>query len=86
MRAQLLGMMGGVPGARWQDDDQLHLTLRFIGEVERPLADDIAAALATVDRPRPTIALSGIGSFASSGRVHTLWAGIADDGARGGCA
>ena len=31
-REQLLDAMGGVPGARWQSDDQLHLTLRFIGE------------------------------------------------------
>jgi 2'-5' RNA ligase len=79
MRADLLARMGGVPGARWQDDAQLHLTLRFIGEVERPQADDIAAALGTVTRPRPTIALSGVGTFDHKGRPHTLWAGIAPD-------
>ena len=35
----LLGLMGGVRGARWQSEDQLHLTLRFIGEVDRHLAE-----------------------------------------------
>ena len=79
MRAQLLDSMGGVPGARWQSDDQLHLTLRFIGEVDRPQADDIAAALGAVNRPRPTIALAGVGAFDRKGLVHTLWAGIAAD-------
>src|SRR3546814_10503522 len=50
IRKALLSIMGGVEGARWQSDDQLHLTLRFIGEVDRHRADDIAAALATVGR------------------------------------
>jgi 2'-5' RNA ligase len=73
--------MGGVPGARWQTDDQLHLTLRFIGEVDRPQAEDIAAALGAITRPRPTIILNGAGAFDRKGKVHTLWAGVArDDG------
>src|SRR4051812_20632481 len=79
LRLQLLDAMGGVPGARWQSDDQLHLTLRFIGEVDGAQAEDIAAALTAVDHPRPEIALSGAGSFDRKGRVHSLWAGIAAD-------
>ena len=79
MRETLLALMGGVPGARWQDDEQLHLTLSFIGEVDRPEADDIASALAAVDGPRPTVALQGAGSFDHKGRVHSVWAGIAPD-------
>ncbi|WP_420139409.1 RNA 2',3'-cyclic phosphodiesterase [Sphingomonas sp.] len=79
LRLQLLDLMGGVPGARWQNDDQLHLTLRFIGEVDAPQAEDIAAALSTVDHPRPDIALSGVGTFDHKGHVHSLWAGIAAD-------
>ena len=39
---------GGPPDLAWQQDDQLHLTLRFIGEVERPMAEDIAAALGSI--------------------------------------
>ena len=44
VRDHLLDLMHGVEGARWQSDDQLHLTLRFIGEVDRHQASDIAAA------------------------------------------
>ena len=45
IRELLLGAMGGISGARWQSEDQLHLTLRFIGEVDRHRAGDIHAAL-----------------------------------------
>lgn len=77
IRAQLLGLMAGVPGARWQDDAQLHLTLRFIGEVDSHRADDIAAALAGVRQPRFEIALNGLGRFERRGRPEALWAGVA---------
>lgn len=79
IRSGLLALMGGVVGARWQDDEQLHLTLGFIGEVEPPQAEDIAIALGTVTHPRAHIALAGLGTFDRKGRPHTLWAGIAPD-------
>ena len=76
IRARLLDLMGGVMGARWQDDDQLHLTLRFIGEVDARTADDIAEMLGTVRHPPVELALAGVGTFEKRGRVHTLWAGV----------
>jgi 2'-5' RNA ligase len=76
VRAHLLSVMGGVSGARWQTDNQLHLTLRFVGEVERHVADDLAAALASIHHPRFAIALSRLGSFGRRGQPETLWAGV----------
>lgn len=76
MRASLLATMGGVSHARWQTEDQLHLTLRFIGEVDRHSAEDVAAALGTVHHPRFSIALDGMGQFDRRGRVEALWAGV----------
>lgn len=76
MREALLGLMGGVANARWQTDSQLHLTLRFIGEVAPRTADDIADALATVRHPRLRFALDRIGQFDRNGRLDTLWVGI----------
>ena len=61
VRARLLSLAGGVPAARWQDDEQLHVTLRFVGEVDRPVAEDVAACLARVRAPAPTVRLSGVG-------------------------
>jgi 2'-5' RNA ligase len=77
IRDRLLGLMGGVSGARWLDDDRLHLTLRFIGEVDRHLARDVDAALSAIRHPRFSIAISGLGSFDRRGEPATLWAGLA---------
>lgn len=77
VRAQLLGLMGGVAGARWMSDERLHLTLRFIGEVDRHLARDVDAALGAVHHPRFAVAISGLGLFERRGEPATLWAGVA---------
>lgn len=77
IRAALAATMSGVPAARWQDDGQLHLTLRFIGAVDRPVAEDVALALSGIVATAPVIALSGVGRFEQRGRTDTLWAGVA---------
>ena len=75
-RRELLTLMEGVEGARWQDDDQLHLTLRFIGEVDRRMAEDIAAALAAIRFAPFEAQIHGVGAFDRRGVVDTLWAGV----------
>lgn len=77
IRGLLLAATGGVPLARWQDDAQLHCPLRFIGDVDRPQAEDVAAALAGLYAPTPEVRLAGVGRFAHKGRTDTLWAGLA---------
>lgn len=69
--------MGGVEGARWQDDDQLHLTLGFIGEVGSRQADDLAEALERVRGMPFPLALRGVGHFERKGAPSILWAGAA---------
>jgi 2'-5' RNA ligase len=76
IRRRLLAVMGGVPGARWQEDEQLHCTLRFIGEVDRHGAEDVAAVLGRVRHERMTLRLDGYGSFARGARIDTLWAAL----------
>jgi len=76
VRDALIAMQDGVEGARWQDDDQLHLTLRYIGDVDGRTANDIAELLETVSARRFEIALCGVGSFDRKGRTDTLWAGV----------
>jgi RNA 2',3'-cyclic 3'-phosphodiesterase len=76
VRDALLAMQGGVEGARWQDDDQLHLTLRYIGDVDGRTAADVAELLECIAARRFEIALAGGGSFEKRGRIDTLWAGV----------
>lgn len=76
IRASLLSLMEGVEGARWQDEDQLHLTLRYIGEVDRHVAEDIAEMLGTIRSAQIALSVRGIGSFERRGSVDTLWAGV----------
>jgi 2'-5' RNA ligase len=76
MREALLAVMGDMVGARWQDDELLHLTIRFIGEVDRHQAEDIAAAMGSVRHPAFDLRLDGIGSFDKRGRIDNIWAGV----------
>jgi RNA 2',3'-cyclic 3'-phosphodiesterase len=76
IRDLLLGVMGGISGARWQTDDQLHLTVRFIGEVDRHRAADISAALDTIHAAPFELSLAGSGSFDRKGRADAVWAGV----------
>jgi RNA 2',3'-cyclic 3'-phosphodiesterase len=62
--AQSLAMMrGGLPGARWIDPENYHLTLRFIGDIDDALARDIAGLLARVQRAPFELRLDGLSSF-----------------------
>ena len=71
----LIDAMDDSPELRWVGDEQLHLTLRFIGEVERPLANDLAAALGTLRFERFSLRLSGAGRF-DQRNGGALWAGV----------
>jgi 2'-5' RNA ligase len=79
VRQRLTGLMGGVHGARWQNDSQLHLTLRFIGEVTETQADDIDSALQAVAFTPFPVALRGVGLFGDLRKPRMLWAGVAPE-------
>lgn len=68
-------LRGGLPGARWIDVENYHLTLRFIGDVEGHVADEVANALDRVRRPAFSLTLSGVGAFGK--KPHAVWAGVA---------
>ena len=75
IRDSLVALQGGVPGARWSGCEQMHLTLRFIGEVKETLAHDIDDALATIRAPSFNLELSGAGEFGGK-NPRALWAGV----------
>lgn len=74
---ELLGrLQTGVPGARWQTREQLHLTLRFIGEVDGRDAASIDEMLLAIADLRFTLELKGVGEFGGK-NPRALWASIA---------
>ncbi|MXO95907.1 RNA 2',3'-cyclic phosphodiesterase [Erythrobacter aquimaris] len=75
-RDQLIDRMQGVDEARWQDDEQLHLTLRYIGDVETHQADDLAEQLGSIDFQPFDLTVSSTGFFERKGHLRALWAGV----------
>jgi 2'-5' RNA ligase len=62
--AESLAMLrGGLPGARWVEPENYHLTLRFIGDVDGALARDVASILGGVARRPFELRLDGLASF-----------------------
>ena len=77
VRRHLSLLAGGIPGARWVAEANLHITLRFIGEVDGALAEDIVDALAGLHQPGFETRLEGVGQFGSTASVRSVWAGVA---------
>jgi len=74
---ELSWMQAGLPGARWVEADNLHLTLRFVGEVEGHVFEAIARALEGVSVPPFSLTLAGLGHFPPRGQPRNVWAGVA---------
>ena len=73
---RLIGLCQGVSGAKWADSAPFHLTLRFIGDTDDGLLQDIQFALAEIAAPAFDLALKGVGFFPPRGPAKILWAGI----------
>ena len=78
VKERLVACCSGIEGARWQSAGQMHLTLRFIGEVDHQQALDIRAALAGVRFQPFQVALDGLGLFGKARKPRALWVGIDD--------
>ncbi|HMT14232.1 MAG TPA: RNA 2',3'-cyclic phosphodiesterase [Aestuariivirga sp.] len=76
--ADLALKRGGIPGARWIDEESFHITLRFIGDIDETLATEIAYGLAQAAGPAFTLTLRGVDVFGGN-KPHTLYAGVEDN-------
>ena len=73
--APLTMIQAGVPGARWSTREQLHLTLRFIGEVDGRDASAIDDALSTIVAPGFRLTIKSVGQFGGR-NPSAIWAGV----------
>ncbi|MBT6960915.1 MAG: RNA 2',3'-cyclic phosphodiesterase, partial [Rhodospirillaceae bacterium] len=74
IREQLARFNHGLPGARWVAPENTHLTLRFIGDVDRYTAADIDSTLQTVNTDAFDFGLTGLGVFGQGRKTRALYA------------
>ena len=67
----------GIPGANWVPGENMHVTLRFVGEVSNADAADIDDALMSLRVPAFALTIEGVGHFGSLRQTRSLWAGVA---------
>jgi len=82
------GLQASFPRLRWSEPRHIHLTLKFLGEVDDPQVAGIRAALDRIAASMApfTVAIRRVGVFPASGAPHVIWAGVDDrTGALGRC-
>jgi RNA 2',3'-cyclic 3'-phosphodiesterase len=75
LKLRLSLLCSGLPGAKWVDPGNFHLTLRFIGEIGEDAAVDIDDALSQLRARRFTLQIAGTGAFGGA-KPRNLWAGV----------
>lgn len=76
LRERLAALLDRIPGARWVAPENLHLTLRFIGEADGAQAQDIDAALTGLRAESFPVTLAGLGRFGNETKPRALWVGV----------
>lgn len=76
IRSYIKDLGRGIPGARPVPEEQIHLTLHFLGEVEGTLFKDIRESLLEVKKDPFSLQISGVGHFPPRGKPRVIWAGV----------
>ena len=75
----LSALQGGVSDANWLPSENFHITLAFIGEIDGGMAQDVDAALATIDGPVLDVALAGVDHFVDGHQPKALYAAVVQE-------
>jgi 2'-5' RNA ligase len=76
----LSSFRGGLPGARWVEPENYHITLRFIGDIDERMADDVTSILGERRQRAPVdITIDGLDSFGGS-KPRAVFARTAGNG------
>ena len=73
---ELKNLRGGVISANWVAYENYHLTLRFLGECDNNLLDDVCLALSQIRTCSFALQLQGVNHFKKKGVVKSLWVGV----------
>jgi RNA 2',3'-cyclic 3'-phosphodiesterase len=81
VKDQLAMLATGIPGARWVPPENYHLTLRFIGDIDERMADDVTSILGERRQRAPLdITIDGLDSF-GGGKPRAVFARTSGNGA-----
>lgn len=69
----------GRNGLKTVEPENLHLTLRFLGEIEEHDVEIVKTALDALDVKPFTLEFKGLGYFPGGGRVNVVWVGVGGD-------
>lgn len=78
IKDEIYSLRGGLGGALWHTKEKLNLNLRFIGNVEEPVAEDILKELRYVRFPAFHMAFKEINYFANGDIPHHIWTGVTE--------
>lgn len=76
IKDELLNIKMGIPSANWKQREQIHLTLRFIGEVQEPFFREIGTTLSQIKMSPFTLRMQAVGCFHSQRSPRILWVGV----------
>jgi RNA 2',3'-cyclic 3'-phosphodiesterase len=79
IRDAISAIYGAITGTRWMEDEQIHLTLRFIGEVDNSMENNIIDVLSKLSVPPFTLILKGVGVFPLRKEPRILWVGVQEN-------
>ena len=74
--ARLAALAGGVPGARWVPAGNMHVTVRYLGELDDVLAGEVSSGLAEIGGSGFSLEAGGVGCFGKRGAPRLLYAGV----------
>jgi 2'-5' RNA ligase len=75
VREELARIRRPLPGGRWTEPENLHLTLRFVGDLDNPRATEFADRLADIEADAFELRLAGLGTFGGN-EPRSIWAGV----------
>lgn len=78
IKEELYALRGGLPGAEWHTKDKLTLNLRFVGNVEEPVAEEVLKELRYIRFPAFYMAFKEIHYFATKNIPHHIWTGVSE--------
>ena len=76
LKLRLSLLCSGIPGVKWVEPGNFHLTLRFIGEISEDIAADVDDTLSRLRARRFTLQIAGTGVFGGGDKPRSLWAGV----------